>query len=233
MRILSIDAATKAMGVAVVEDDLVLARAELNIGKTHSERLLPLLDGILNTADISPESLDQIAVTVGPGSFTGLRIGISTAKALAYAWDKPLNPVLTLDALAYNLKGFDKIACPVLDARKNEVYYAVYDETGSRVEEPQAMAPGLLAEHLAASYAGRRIVLLGDGAKSYYPLFIEKEGLDIELMPPLGRYFLAASAGLLAAAQPEKAQNPALVKAFYLRLSEAEARRKAAQDAGA
>ena len=203
MRILSIDAATKALGVAVVEADKVLATAELNIGKTHSERLLPLLRQLLQTADIAPQTLDYLAVTVGPGSFTGLRIGISTAKALAYAWDKPLIPVLTLDALSLNVQGFDKIACPILDARKNEVYYGIYAEDGSRLEDLGAMAPELLVKHLADAYPNRQIVLLGDGADQYYPLFNQVLAENVELMPAQRRYFLADSAALWAAAHLE------------------------------
>jgi len=233
MRILAIDAATKTMGVAVAESDKLLASARLNIGKTHSERLLPLLSALLETSDIPAESIDAVAVTVGPGSFTGLRIGISSAKALASAWKKPLIPVITLDALAMSQADCGKIVCPILDARRNEVYYAVYDENGKQLTEPGAMAPKVLAEHLAATYPNREIVLLGDACEIYFDMFKETCGEGLRLAPPDRRFFLAEGAAFWALEHPEAAQEAALVKAFYLRLSEAEARRKAAENAGA
>ena len=105
MRLLVIDAATKGLGLSVAEDDKLLAAAALNVGKTHSQRLLPLLDDLLKKGNLELQDINLVAVTVGPGSFTGLRIGISTAKAIAYALGVKVVPVKTLDALAENCLG--------------------------------------------------------------------------------------------------------------------------------
>ena len=105
MKILAVDAAGKALSVAVAEDGRIVASAALNVGLTHSQRLLPLLQSLLAAADLSLAEIDMLAVVNGPGSFTGLRIGMSTAKGLAWALQKPLLPVCTLEAAAYNALG--------------------------------------------------------------------------------------------------------------------------------
>ena len=126
MRVLGIDSATLVAGMAVVDGERVIVEGFLQTRKTHSERLLPLIDFWLREAELSLSDLDGIAVTLGPGSFTGLRIGLATAKGLALGAGKPLLGIPTLDALALNLTGVPGFICPILDARKSEVYTAVY-----------------------------------------------------------------------------------------------------------
>lgn len=225
MRLLAIDAATKGLGIAIAETDKLLAVASLDIGKTHSQRLLPLIDDLMREGGFSPRDLDGIAVTVGPGSFTGLRIGISTAKALAYAWQKQVVEVKTLDALAYNEVGRGALICPVLDARRNEVYYGVYDETARPLEPIGAMAPEALAEYLKKTYPEKRLLFLGDAAVLYQDMFRCQLGEWAEIAPPARRVFMADSAAFYALAHWEERKDPTGIRAFYLRPSAAEKQR--------
>ena len=148
MKILGLDSSGLVASVAVVEDDGVnsnlLAEYTVNYKKTHSQTLLPMLDEIAKMIELDLSSIDAIAVAGGPGSFTGLRIGSATAKGLGLALDKPLVHIPTVDALAYNLYGTDKIICPLMDARRNQVYTGIYEFQGEKLValEPQ-MAVGI------------------------------------------------------------------------------------------
>lgn len=228
MRILSIDSATKAMSLAICEEDKLIASAFLNVGKTHSQRLLPLLDDLLREGGLSLSEIDRLAVTVGPGSFTGVRIGISTAKAMAYALQKEVVPVYTLDALAYQAKGYSTVICPILDARKNEVYYGIYDREGQPLEPMGAKAPAALAAYLQENYGEAASVLfLGDGADPYFPIMQASLLQQAKLAPASIRMVLAMGAGFWALEHPEKVVSPMELQACYLRASEAEVQRQA------
>ena len=117
MKVLGIDSSGMVASVAVVEDDILFAEYTVNYKKTHSQTLLSMLSEIGDMISLDLNSLDAIAVAAGPGSFTGLRIGSATAKGLGLALDKPIIPVPTVDGLAYDLWGTDKIVCPLMDAR--------------------------------------------------------------------------------------------------------------------
>jgi tRNA threonylcarbamoyladenosine biosynthesis protein TsaB len=226
MRILSIDTATKVMGVALADDNKLIGEACLNVGKTHSQRLLPLLAALLENAELDPSQIDAVAVTSGPGSFTGLRIGIATAKALAKAWQRPVIPVCTLDALAYNARHLSEYICPVLDARKSQLYSALYNSEASRLENPCAVTVAELAASL--QHKGGRVLFLGDGAEAAFPFFKEALAERALLMPKARRLFIASSVAELALKEA-KAGNfmmPEQLKAFYLRASEAEVKKK-------
>lgn len=235
MKILAVDAAGKALSVAVAEDGRILASAALNVGLTHSQRLLPLLQSLLQAADLSLAAIDMLAVVNGPGSFTGLRIGVSTAKGLAWALQKPLLTVSTLEAAAYNALGLgwpDLLACPVLDARRNEVYTALY-ALGPGLEPqplwpPQAISPALLADKLLAELKpGQRVALAGDAAELIFADMQERLGDLVLLAPPERRCFNACACALLAGGRLEQAKPAAEAGAFYLRASEAERNRLA------
>lgn len=238
MIILAVDAAGKGLSVAAAADGRILASAALNVGLTHSQRLLPLLQSLLAAADMELAQVDAVAVVNGPGSFTGLRIGLATAKGLAWALQKPLAAVSTLEAAAYNaLPGTDDadtLACPVLDARRNEVYTALYAPaaagrlTPTPLWPPQAVSPAVLAKRLAAELKnGQRVVLAGDAAELIFAAMRAELGTRVLLAPPERRYFNACACALLAAERPEQWQAPAEVGAFYLRASEAERNRLA------
>lgn len=126
MKILAIDSSSLVATVAVVQDDIMIAEYTINHKKTHSQTLLPMIDEIVKMAEIKLDDIDAIAISGGPGSFTGLRIGSATAKGLGLVWKKPLIHVPTVDAMAYNLYGTDKLICPIMDARRNQTYTGIY-----------------------------------------------------------------------------------------------------------
>src|SRR5262245_28797949 len=126
MRLLALESATLAGGAALLDGDVIVGEHRSNIALTHSERLMVAVDRLLQDCGWSMSDLDGLAVSVGPGSFTGLRVGIATVKGLALAMSLPVAPVPTLDALASALPFADVPVCPVLDARKGEVYLSCY-----------------------------------------------------------------------------------------------------------
>lgn len=163
MKLLALDSSALVASVAVVEDDILIAEYTVNHKKTHSQTLMVMLDEVVKMAEIDMSSVDAIAVAAGPGSFTGLRIGSATAKGLSMALDKPIVAVPTVDALAYNMYGCADLICPIMDARRNQVYTGIYefDETGLSVVLEQApMGIDELVDKLNS--IGRRVVFLGD-----------------------------------------------------------------------
>ena len=174
MKILGIDSSGLVASVAVAEDDVLLGEYTTNYKKTHSQTLLPMLDELKKMIELDLGTLDAIAISAGPGSFTGLRIGSATAKGLGLALDKPLVEVPTLEGLAYNLWGCSDLVCPIMDARRNQVYTGIYEcNDGLRVVMDQnAMdVRDLLAE---LEKLGRKVVFLGDGVSAYRSV-IQKE----------------------------------------------------------
>ena len=127
MKILGIDTSTPIGSVALIDDDNLVAEHTLNIVQAHSSRLMPAIDTVLKWSDITVADLDGCAVGVGPGSFTGVRIGVATIKSLCYALDKPIVGVSTLEAVAYNLRWTNGVICPLFDARRSEVYGAIFE----------------------------------------------------------------------------------------------------------
>jgi len=126
MKILAIDSSGLVASIAILEDDNLIAEYTINYKKTHSQTLLPMLEQVKNMVELELDTLDVIAVAAGPGSFTGLRIGSATAKGLGLALKKPIVGIPTVDAMAYNLYGTDKLICPIMDARRGQVYTGIY-----------------------------------------------------------------------------------------------------------
>ena len=122
MKILALDSSGLVASVALVEDDNLIAEYTIQYKKTHSQTLLPMLEEIRRMVDLDMDTVDAVAVAAGPGSFTGLRIGSATAKGLAFAMEKPIIPVPTLEGLAWQMYGTDALVCPIMDARRNQVY---------------------------------------------------------------------------------------------------------------
>ena len=149
MKILAIDSSGIVATVAILDDDILMAEYTINHKKTHSQTLLPMIDEITKMTELDLRELDAVAVAGGPGSFTGLRIGSATAKGLGLALDIPLISVPTLDALAYNLCGSADIVCPMMDARRQQVYTGVYSFYGDQMETLVPQAP-LAVEEIAA-----------------------------------------------------------------------------------
>ncbi len=178
MRILGIETSTPVVSVAVTEEQQLLGEAAFSTRQAHLERLLPLIDYLLNGLGLKIEDLDGFAVAVGPGSFTSLRVGLATAKAFAHALGKPLIGVPTLDALAWLLKGVSGLICPVLCARPREVYTAFYLSARNEVKRLSsylALEPDELGARLQEELRAQ-IVFTGEGALQYWDLFQEKLG---------------------------------------------------------
>ena len=127
MKILALDSSGLVASVALVEDDNLIAEYTIQYKKTHSQTLLPMLEEIRRMVDLDMDTVDAIAVAAGPGSFNGLRIGSATAKGLAFAMEKPIIPVPTLEGLAWQMYGTDALVCPIMDARRNQVYTGLYE----------------------------------------------------------------------------------------------------------
>ncbi|MBE6015604.1 MAG: tRNA (adenosine(37)-N6)-threonylcarbamoyltransferase complex dimerization subunit type 1 TsaB [Lachnospiraceae bacterium] len=164
MRILALDSSGLVAGVALMEDDTLIAEYTLNHKKTHSQTLLPMIDELFQMTGMDKKSIDAVAIAGGPGSFTGLRIGAATAKGLAQALEIPVIKVPTVDALAYNLYGTGGIIAPLMDARRNQVYTGLFTFEGFdfKVVRPQC-AVGIEEIVSEINAMGKPVIFLGDG----------------------------------------------------------------------
>lgn len=228
MLILGIDSSAVSVSAAVYEtgdDPRVIAEGTLNNKITHSQTLMPLVDTLLENSKTKLEDIDVFAVSAGPGSFTGLRIGVSAVKGMAFALGKPCREVSTLHAMAYNFLACDGIICAVMDARVNQVYNAIFEVKDGKVtrlcDDRALMIPELKAE-LDEKYAGRKIMLVGDGAQLCFGKF---GGDNIILSPAPQRY--QCGTGVCLAAEQYPDISPAALMPKYLRLPQAERERLA------
>ncbi len=232
MRLLAVETSTLTGAVALLEGAVVVAESRLNIAVTHGERLLVAVDGILAAARWRLADLEGLAVAIGPGSFTGLRIGVSTVKSLAFSPGKPVVGVPTLDALAWTLPFAAHPVCPLLDAKKGEVYTALYRTRRGcleRLSAYRALDPSVLAAELAGGSAGDPgdgdpVIFVGDGAASFESLLASALGARALFAPPGHRLPSAVSVGDLARAALDRGEgvDPAALVPLYVRRSEAE-----------
>ena len=229
MKILALETSAKSVSVAVTENGTLLAQAYQNRGLTHSVTLMPLLDGMLQSAGLTLDDIDAIAVAHGPGSFTGIRIGVSAAKGLAWAKGLPCCGVSTLEAMAYSVTDFEGIVAGAMDARRQQVYNAFFlCENGrvTRLCDDRAVSAEQAAQELAAMPEPKLIV--GDGAELLYGC-LQQSGTVCRLASPLHRY--QSAAGVALAAEHMAAQGLTCtaqeLQPVYLRLSQAERERLA------
>ncbi len=227
MRVLGIDTATWTAGVGIVDGAGVLANRSLAVSTSHAGPLLPLIEESLAEAGVRLVDLDLLAISIGPGSFTGLRIGLSVAKGLAIATAVPVVGVPTLEAVALAAGPRRELICPVLDARKGEVYTATFHRRGEDLQ-CVAAAAAVTPEELAAQLAPP-CVLLGDGVDAYAPLWRERLGEGAELVPsaavpPRGAIVARLGEARMRASGPE---DLARLEPDYCRKSEAELHRNA------
>ena len=242
MRVLAIDSSGLTATVAIVEDDQTIAEYTTNYKKTHSQTLLPMIDEMVRMVDADLKEIDAIAVAGGPGSFTGLRIGSATAKGLGLALDKPLIHVPTVDAMAYSLYGCEDIICPIMDARRKQVYTGLYsfshkkreeNDDGSLYDEPvfqvlrmqMAVPVEELIRHL--NVYRRRVVFLGDGVPVYKEMLAEGLKVPYSFAPSFMNRQRAAAVGALGIRYYEAGRYEAAAefKPEYLRKSQAERER--------
>lgn len=228
MKILALDSSGLVASVAIVEDENLIAEYTVNYKKTHSQTLLPMLNEISNMTELDLDTIDAIAIAGGPGSFTGLRIGAATAKGLGQALEKPLIQIPTVDGLAYNLFGTNQIICPLMDARRQQVYTGLYMfEKEFKVIEKQ-MAVGIEEIIQKINQYNQAVIFLGDGV----PVF--KEQLEKDIIVPfsfapchLNRQRAGAIGALAQKYLKEgKIQTAAEYQPDYLRLSQAERERQ-------
>lgn len=228
MRILGIESSSLVASAAVVENEVTLAEYTVNYKKTHSQTLLPMIDEMMRLLDMEPSAVDAIAVSGGPGSFTGLRIGSATAKGLGLALKKPLIHVPTLDAMAYGLFGASGLICPMMDARRQQVYTGIYrfEERFEIVMEQSALAVADLAERLNA--LSERVIFLGDGVPVYEKQLAETLTVPYCFAPAHVNRQRAASVAALGAVYfaEGKIETAAEHKPDYLRKSQAERERE-------
>lgn len=228
MKILALDSSGLVASVAIVEDEILLAEYTVNYKKTHSQTLLPMLNEIARMIELDLQTIDAIAVAGGPGSFTGLRIGSATAKGLGLALDKPLVSVPTVDALAYNLYGSSAYICPIMDARRNQVYTGIYRFEGDTFVTELSQVPlGVeeLAEKLNA--LDQTVILLGDGVPVYREMLEKLLTVPHQYAPAHQNRQRASAVAALAEQyiKEGKTETAAQHKPDYLRLSQAERER--------
>lgn len=229
MKILGLDSSGLVAGVAVVEDDVLLAEYTTDYKKTHSQTLLPMLDELRGMIELDMNTLDAIAVALGPGSFTGLRIGSATAKGLGLALKKPLVEVPTLEGLAYNLWGTSKLVCPLMDARRNQVYTAAYEFVPEgeslRLRSVISQMPEDIAEMLKKlNELGREVIFLGDGVPVYLELIRKLTKVPYSLAPAHANRQRAACIAALGAVYFAEGRTVVAAdhRPEYLRKSQAE-----------
>lgn len=244
MKILAIESSGKTASVAIWEDNLTIAEFSIQAGLTHSQTLLPMLEDVREKLGLEMETIDAIAVTAGPGSFTGLRIGSATAKGLGFALEKPIIPVPTLEGMAYNLYGTEKLVCPLMDARRNQVYTALYEFTernedrccninaikinAIKINVIKKQCVVFIEEILdCCNKLSREVVFLGDGADVFKEVISEKMHVPYSFAPAHMNRQRAASVAALAAEyyRQGKMQTAAEHAPEYLRLSQAERER--------
>lgn len=220
MKILAMETSAKSASCAVVEDGAPLASAYQCTGLTHSRTLMPMVEDMLKNAGLTLANIDLIAIANGPGSFTGLRIGIAAVKGLAWAADKPCCGVSTLEAMAQNVRHMDGLIIGAMDARRNQIYNALFeakDGVLTRLCEDRAIGLDELCEQLQDDT--RRKIVLGDGGKLCYD-YLMQHGISCELAPAPLLYQNAV--GVALAAEHGKSVSAQELLPVYLRPAQAE-----------
>ena len=228
MRILAFETSAKAASVALLEGDALLGELYLNCGLTHSRTLLESAQRLLEITELTAKDIDAVACAAGPGSFTGVRIGISTVKGLALGWDRPCFAVSTLESMAQPLLPGSSLICAVMDARAGQVYNALFDwEDGlRRLCEDRAIALPQLYEELLRQK--KSVILVGDGAQLCYNTWKDMP-LPLTLAPEPLRMQSAYGVSLAAERQMAQGIPPCSAQElapFYLRIPQAERERQ-------
>ena len=227
MRILAFETSAKAASVALLEDGKLLAESYQNTGLTHSQTLMVMAQDMLNTLALTPGDVDAVAVAAGPGSFTGVRIGVAAAKGFAWGQEIPCYGVSTLEAMVRSLGAYQGYVCPCMDARRSQVYNALFyvnHGTPERVTEDRAISLAELGEELKS--LKEPIFLVGDGSNLCYNTLLES--VPNLVLPPEHRMHQRAVGVALAAQKQAEAGDPGDANALtpnYLRLSQAERER--------
>lgn len=229
MKILAIESSSLVASAAIVDDDILVAEYTVNHKVTHSQTLLPMIDEILKMTQTDKHSLDAIAVSGGPGSYTGLRIGSATAKGLGMALDIPLIHVPTIDAMAYNAYGYAGLICPIMDARRSQVYTGIYEFSdgsfNTLLENSAITFDELMHKIDEVNKSGKKVMFMGDGI----PVFKDRidghfQGKGYEFAPASLNRQRAASVAVLGEIYYREGKTEPASEHLpdYLRLSQAE-----------
>ncbi len=222
MKVLALDSSAKSASVAIVEDGFIIGEFFINTSLTHSQTLVPMIDDLLKNTKWSLDEMDAFAVSAGPGSFTGIRIGISVIKGMAMALDKPCFGVSTLEALAYNLIGNNTIVSSCMDARRDQVYNAIFKVNNKRIERltpDRALSIDELGEDLKKY--GSNIKIVGDGADLCYNR-LNSILPDLCVAPEILKYSKASSIALYALDNKNNSLSASELLPQYLRLPQAQ-----------
>ncbi|MDX9715682.1 MAG: tRNA (adenosine(37)-N6)-threonylcarbamoyltransferase complex dimerization subunit type 1 TsaB [Dissulfurispiraceae bacterium] len=222
MKCLGIETSTMLGGAAVVEDNRLVAEVRVNVKTTHSEGLLPVIDFMLRSAKIDLQQIDLLSISAGPGSFTGLRVGFSTIKGLAFSSNKLVATVSSLEALAWNMAFCEHQVCPIFDARKKEVYTGIYRWNGSGFDLLLPECAMSLDDLLAG--IDKPTVFLGEGADLWRNIICDRLGGLALFVPPQQSVPSPANVAYLGLLKAEKGmlEESAALAPRYLRKSEAE-----------
>ena len=225
MKILVLESSGLVASVAVVTEEKLIGEYTTNFKKTHSQTLLPMMDTLLKMIGIPVQEMDAIAVSGGPGSFTGLRIGSATAKGLGLALNIPIISVPTVDAIAYNLFGTDAVVCPLMDARRNQTYTGLYtfdDQNMQCISGQKAVMINEIVDEI--NTLGRKVIFLGDGVPVFRSYIEENIRVPHCYAPVHLSQQRAGALGTLALQyyQEGKYESAAQHQPDYLRLSQAE-----------
>ena len=228
MKILAVDSSGLVASVAILEDDNVVAEYTVNYKKTHSQTLLPMLDQIVQMTDTDLSTIDVIAVAKGPGSFTGLRIGSATVKGLGLALKKPIIGIPTVEGLAMNLYDTNSLICPLMDARRNQVYTGIYRFENGELLVVKDQTPVGIEEIIdALNVIGEPVIFLGDGVPVYKSIIQEKTEVPYLFAPAHLSRQRASAVGVRAFSywKDGRFEDAAAFEPEYLRLSQAERER--------
>lgn len=227
MLIFGIDTCCNAATAALLDDTKLLAQTVLNNGKTHSQTMMPQIEAMFQNAERDPKDVDFFAAAVGPGSFTGVRIGVATIKAMAQAVGKPCVPVSTLHGLANNVAVFDGIICPILDARRNQVYNALFQGGKELTRLCQDRALGIEELLGELKQEERPILFCGDGVPVFRDIIIETLGDKVSFAQRMQNMNLAASVAEIGWEMAQKGETVTYGELVpqYIRLSQAERER--------
>lgn len=229
MKILAIECSGLVAGIAVTEDDNLLGEYTMNYKKTHSQTILPMLDELKTMIELDLNTIDAIAVSNGPGSFTGLRIGSATAKGLALALNKPIIPVPTVDALAYNLWGARNQICPLMDARRQQTYTGLYEFSAGKFQTLISQCAVDISEIVEKiNETQKETIFLGDGVPVFEEYLEKNLTVPYTFAPASCNRQRAASVAVLAQELYKAGivESASIHKPDYLRLSQAERERK-------
>ncbi len=227
MKILALDSSGLVASVALVSEEQVIGEYTINYKKTHSQTLLPMLDVMFKQLDMEVSEIDAIAISGGPGSFTGLRIGAATAKGLGLALNKPLIHIPTAEGMAYQMFGVEGLICPIMDARRSQVYTGLYEFAKDFHVIEEQMAVSIDELLLKLNELGKPVTFLGDGVPVHQDKIAEMLKVPFQFAPSFCSRQRASAVGALAVEYYKQGKIESALdhKPDYLRVSQAERER--------